>query len=111
VSCAAEENNVNFAFEQPVSLSHVTVATPGAGRGPGMYELYARVLGDDPDRLQLVGGGALDDFEGVQTMPVQPAARLQPIVHVRCVFIAASHATDALFQINDLRVHGKPFKR
>jgi hypothetical protein len=112
VSCAAEENTVNFAFEAPIALSHITVATPGSGRGPAMYELYARVQGDPPDSaMQLVGGGALDDFEGVQTLPVKPAARLQPIVQVRCVFLAGASAPDSLFQINDLKVHGKTFKR
>jgi hypothetical protein len=107
-ACSADDNTVNFDFKDPISLSHITVATPGGGKGPAMYEVFALHEGVADPAPVLVGGGRLDDFDGVQTLHVQPGARLLPIRHVQCVFVSATDG-DELFQINDLKIHGKPF--
>ena len=128
VSCVADANTVSFAFDgAPICLSHVTVATPGAGCGPSTYEVFVghtgQLSGDPP---VLVGAGRLDDFHGVQTLHVSSGARMLPVTRVECRFgggpsdtptLGSGDATDAnpssepLYQINDLKIHGKPFHR
>ncbi|ESL05170.1 hypothetical protein TRSC58_07204 [Trypanosoma rangeli SC58] len=103
--CTADNNMVVFEFPDPISLSCITVVTPGDGTGATSYEVevkHAHGMG-----FLSVGSGELRDVKGVQTMNVLANVRLFPIDKVRCVFggMAASG-----FRVKDLKVHGKPFK-
>ncbi|KEG09670.1 ras-related GTP-binding protein [Trypanosoma grayi] len=101
--CTADGNTVMFDFPQPISLSYITVATPGGGAGPTSYEVEVKhAHGMD---FLAVGSGELRDMRGVQTMKVLISARLFPIDRVRCVFSGGA----AGFRVKDLKVHGKPF--
>ncbi|KAH9599481.1 hypothetical protein LSM04_003513 [Trypanosoma melophagium] len=104
--CTANHNSVIFDFPKPISLSHITVSTPGNGGGPASYEVGVKhAHGTD---FMTAGGGELRDIAGVQTMAVLVSARLFPVDRVRCVF-AGGGADMPGFRVRDLKIHGKPF--
>lgn len=118
VGCVAAENEVEFAFPSPISLSHVTVATPGGGQGPRSYEVF--VVLADTESWMGVGSGDLDDKASVQCMSVVPSARMMPVVKVRCVFGGPMDGENVdeqggvgrrprSFIVRDMKIHGKPF--
>ncbi|RNF12677.1 putative ras-related GTP-binding protein [Trypanosoma rangeli] len=103
--CTADNNMVVFEFPNPISLSCITVVTPGDGMGATSYEVevkHAHGTG-----FLSVGSGELRDMKGVQTMNVLANTRLFPIDKVRCVF---GGMTASGFRVKDLKVHGKSFK-
>ncbi|RNF20386.1 putative ras-related GTP-binding protein [Trypanosoma cruzi] len=101
--CTADDNIVVFDFPEPISLSYISVMTPGEGAGPKSYEVEVKhAYGTD---FLSVGSGELKDIKGVQKLEVIENACLFPIDKVRCVF----DGTASGFCVKDLKVHGKPF--
>jgi hypothetical protein len=102
VVCTTDDNVINFKFPNPIALSHITVSTPGEGKGPDSYEVMAQRA--DTTSFVGIGSGTLEDMEGVQTLHVVTSARLVPITNVCCTFSGKGH-----FSVKDMKIHGKPF--
>jgi len=107
-SSQAKDNAVEFDFDQPIHLSHLSVTTPGHGSGPSFYEVFVKSCDTPENGYLAVGSGTLDDVEGVQRMTLHPTAAMYvtSVDQVRCIF-KAKNASNT-FQICDMKVHGKP---
>eukprot|EP00759_Apiculatamorpha_spiralis_P021081 PhF_6_TR26157/c1_g1_i2/m.37093 len=109
VVCNAQDNVVEFEFESPIQLSHVTVTTPGYGKGPSSYEI--QVMPHDESRYITVGVGSLEDLDGLQKMviPASSSQYVGNVARVRCLFMSDFNSQNT-FQICDMKVHGRPKK-
>ena len=103
VTCATRTSSLDFSFDDPIAITHITVATPGGGRGPCGWRilLYTDARADPIES----GSGPLQDVNGVQIMNVDASCRRLHAVKVEVHF---SKPQAALFRVNNVQIHGKP---
>eukprot|EP01063_Lacrimia_lanifica_P027543 TRINITY_DN3881_c0_g1_i1.p1 TRINITY_DN3881_c0_g1~~TRINITY_DN3881_c0_g1_i1.p1 ORF type:complete len:789 (+),score=193.59 TRINITY_DN3881_c0_g1_i1:72-2369(+) len=103
VSCSPADSALTFAFAAPISVSHLTVSTPGGGHGPESYTVAVQPPG--ASAFTPVGSGALRDVNGVQVLAVPRGAGGAPAVGVRVDFAKAG---GKVFRVSNVRIHGRP---
>eukprot|EP01064_Diplonema_japonicum_P004850 TRINITY_DN1318_c3_g1_i2.p1 TRINITY_DN1318_c3_g1~~TRINITY_DN1318_c3_g1_i2.p1 ORF type:complete len:797 (+),score=185.46 TRINITY_DN1318_c3_g1_i2:88-2478(+) len=103
VTCSTRNNALDFDFEEPIAITHLTVATPGGGRGPTGYSILVK----EKARTSYteVGSGRLSDLNGIQVMHVDNACKSLQAVKVQVNF---TKPHGGLFRINNVQIHGKP---
>ena len=103
VTCSTRNSSLDFNFEDPIAVTHLTVATPGAGKGPEGYQIFVQPY--NSNAWVEVGTGALKDSRAVQVMNVTPACRTMHSMKVQVHF---TKPNSGLFRIDNVQIHGKP---
>ncbi|KAJ9460159.1 Rac-like GTP-binding protein 2 [Diplonema papillatum] len=109
VTCTTRNSTLDFHFEEPIAVSHLTASTPGSGRGPEGYVIHVRDS-SSPDGLSgppiftEIGSGSLQDLNGVQLLNVEPVYRN---IHATEVHVTFTKPHSGLFRINNVQIHGK----
>ena len=103
VSCTTKHNTLDFTFDDPIAITHLTVATPGSAKGPDEYLISVQTP-TDPS-LTDVGSGRLQDLNGIQIMSLSPNIQSIQAVKVQVHF---SKTNSGVFRINNVQIHGQP---
>eukprot|EP01060_Flectonema_neradi_P003516 TRINITY_DN1225_c5_g1_i1.p1 TRINITY_DN1225_c5_g1~~TRINITY_DN1225_c5_g1_i1.p1 ORF type:complete len:739 (+),score=141.35 TRINITY_DN1225_c5_g1_i1:69-2285(+) len=103
VSCTTRNNSLDFTFDDPIAITHLTVATPGGGKGPDEYSILVQSPVDS--ELIDVGSGRLQDLNGIQIMSLASHIRSIQAIKVQVHF---SKVDSGVFRINNVQIHGQP---
>lgn len=133
---SSNSNVVAFDFPAPIRLFYLTATTPGEGKGPRYFRVLVRdttalaeqdalikkgvasaapgAVVDPMGGFKPVAEGALEDYAGIQTLPLPAESRMLKIANVRCEFgdmpaVPGEGPTNTKFQLLDLKVHGNPW--
>ena len=110
----SSSNIVPFDFPKPIKLFYLTATTPGEGNGPQYFRILVKTE-DQPQQFNVVAEGNLEDYGGIQTLPLPADSRNLRITNVRCEFgdvpvkEGEGPPSDSKFQLLDLKVHGNPW--